>query len=108
MTHLIAKEVAQRALEAHAEQRLTAQNPNPRLRRCMYQFAGHVCAIGASYQPPHRGDEGRPVYILHQLGRFTTDNLAALVSLQAAHDNWCGVPDREAEFLATARRIAGQ
>lgn len=86
------KTVITKAREAFDQNRLGAQQG---YKHCWYYYPGtdHVCAIGASYQPPMEFQRGWGIEQLiapEEVGGH--DNFAVLNCLQMLHDNWCHSP----------------
>jgi hypothetical protein len=109
IAHLVTREVAQAALIAHAEGRLTAQSNH---KVCRYVDGDCNCAVGAG-MPPHlirylinNARNWMNVLALARDHIIEVDDVAGLRSLQQSHDAWCGDHAREARFLETARRLA--
>jgi hypothetical protein len=110
--HLIAREVAQKALAAHATGSLGAQQSPA---TCQYRDAhGCGCAVGVSLTDEqvaalnHAGANGVKI----SLTSISADHIRKLISLQDAHDYWtcCSSPpskaDAEARFLEIAQEMA--
>ncbi|AKU43630.1 hypothetical protein CPT_Seuss104 [Caulobacter phage Seuss] len=107
------RDVAQAALKAHSEKRLSAQGPTP---HCRYRdSSGHPCAIGAAIDDKTAkwldSLTVSNIYTLIKRGDVLTDNSQGLQELQRRHDSWSRQPhndDLERKFLDCARRLAGQ
>ncbi|AKU43631.1 hypothetical protein CPT_Seuss105 [Caulobacter phage Seuss] len=84
------RDVAQAALKAHSEKRLSAQNESP---ACMYRdHTGHPCAVGAALDNETAHDLDKIVLSdiprLIASGRLKTDEPDQLAALQRLHDEW--------------------
>ena len=104
--HLDTLAVIEAARAAHAYGLLTAQAPDPVNRRCSYEYAGRVCAIGAAVPEKALDREGRVATLIRN-GTFE-GNARELGAIQNAHDDWVtGIID-ETAFLRTLSEVGGR
>lgn len=91
---LLAADAISAARAAYKRGELSAQGPTP---ACKYRDdSGRPCAIGAALSPRMRAAWGllkdASVYRLNYRGVLESDDMAALVRLQRAHDFWADNP----------------
>lgn len=97
MQILTVEDVKKAAREAHKADRLTAQAPDPKDRKCVYRHGDRCCAVGAALTDATvlgiQGiNNGYNVVRLHSNGLLefeSIEDLHGVSHIQTAHDGWC-------------------